>query len=392
MKSSGNLEKLKADVNAYATAPLSKYVQSLVQSTDLVRKRKNEKIKFSPPILVHQAKAILFPNTINVIQGKTGVHKSRLAEIFASVLITEENDKTLLGFNSNLNEELLVIYLDTERNLKDQFPAAIQSILHHAGFQRSDNPESLGYTSLINIDRTERFRALEQYLEHIRTQCDTHLLIILDVLSDCISDFNSAEESLKMIDMMNKMINDSNVTFLAIIHENPNGNKARGHLGTELTNKASTVIQVSFDDDKDAEQSDILKINFKKCRSTGRYNAMYAKYCPEQQTLVSVSPDQLPEKAKGAPKKAKPQEVKNFIRELLSNQNRIQKSELIDRLASAFSTSPNTIRKRITEIVETEEPIVDRKSGKTMSLKEERIKKEVWVLLSTTNLKILSPE
>ena len=34
---------------------------------------------------------------------------------------------------------------------------------------------------------------------------------------------------------------------MVVLHENPGSDKARGHIGTELTNKAETVITVQVD-------------------------------------------------------------------------------------------------------------------------------------------------
>ena len=52
------------------------------------------------PLLWQGENKIIFPNTINVIQGQAGVHKSRLAEIIASSLLKNKNNKRdLLGFN-----------------------------------------------------------------------------------------------------------------------------------------------------------------------------------------------------------------------------------------------------------------------------------------------------
>src|SRR4051812_40515362 len=54
--------------------------KSLLAGLEQLRSNKNNKVTFSPPLLVHGKDPVFFPNTINVIQGKAGVHKSRLAE------------------------------------------------------------------------------------------------------------------------------------------------------------------------------------------------------------------------------------------------------------------------------------------------------------------------
>ena len=92
---------------------------------------KNE-IYFSEPLILRENVGIIFPNTINIIQGKAGVHKSRLTEDLCSLLISNSNSNQL-GFSKlNNSIEIKALYVDTERNLKDQFPFALQKIIKKA--------------------------------------------------------------------------------------------------------------------------------------------------------------------------------------------------------------------------------------------------------------------
>ena len=57
------------------------------------------KITFSDPILSLKDQSFIFPKTLNVIQGKSGSHKSRLAEHICSVLLQiPEHQNDLLLF------------------------------------------------------------------------------------------------------------------------------------------------------------------------------------------------------------------------------------------------------------------------------------------------------
>jgi hypothetical protein len=156
----------------------------------------------------------------------------------------------LLGieFRPALGEAYKLLYVDTERNTSDQLPFAIQQLKSRAGFNPHDHPPALNYTSLVLLPRAERFPALAEYLAYHRAGFAGHLLVILDVLSDCVADYNDVAASLGLMDLLNVAVNEQDVTFLCVIHENPGGasNKARGHLGTEAGNKASTALQVGF--------------------------------------------------------------------------------------------------------------------------------------------------
>lgn len=51
----------------------------LLDSQKKIKENKSKPINFSQPILWQKENPVFFPKTINVIQGKAGVHKSRLA-------------------------------------------------------------------------------------------------------------------------------------------------------------------------------------------------------------------------------------------------------------------------------------------------------------------------
>lgn len=85
---------------------------------------------------------------------------------------------------------------------------------------------------------------------------------------------------MKLIDLMNEMINEQNVTFICVIHENPNGgNKARGHLGTELGNKASTTIQLSL-------ENVLIYVKYLKTRRTQKPPTLHLQYSEAQRELI----------------------------------------------------------------------------------------------------------
>ena len=152
----------------------------------------------------------------------------------------------LLGFKRlNFDATHTVLYVDTERNLSEQFPYALQSIQMKAGHEKTAHPSNFDYISLLEIPRKDRYNTLKEYLNYTRESATNPLFIVLDVSTDCIEDFNKVDKSMELIDLMNAaIINQHDVIFLCIVHENPNSEKARGHFGTELLNKSSTAIQV----------------------------------------------------------------------------------------------------------------------------------------------------
>src|ERR1039458_7966868 len=271
------------------------YLATVLQTQLELRRIKSKEISFSSPIIYQFEKPLIYRNTLNVIQGKAGQHKSRLAETICSAILRfSECDNDLLQFEKNSEIPFSVLYVDTERNLKEQFPYAIQEIERKSGFAKSENPENFYYISLLNIDRQARYQTLNDYLEHLRGKItQQHLFIVLDVATDCISNFNHVDDSLKLIDMINISINNYDTTFLCIIHENPNGEKARGHLGTELLNKATTHLSISYDSDKSSDNSEIIKVKCLKIRVKKKPEPYFIKYDETSKGLVLATDDEI---------------------------------------------------------------------------------------------------
>lgn len=223
-----------------------------------------KEIEFQKPLLTFCGNPLIYPKSITQIQGGKGTHKSRFAEMIISAFLNRTN-------NNLLNMELLqndyfVILLDTERSITEQLPYAIQKIKLKAGYFITDNIPNFFFTSNIGIkDRQTRLQTFKELISKKRDLYpNKHFIIVIDVLTDLVKSFNNEVESLELIDYLNELINDFNCSVICVIHQNPNSEnpKARGHIGTESTNKASCVIQVSID-----ETTDLIKAKYLHLRS-----------------------------------------------------------------------------------------------------------------------------
>lgn len=245
----------------------------LERYTEKIRELKSGKIEFPPPIVSIAGKpdsGFIFPYTINMIHGKSGVHKSRFAEIMASLFLSGKDHpipELFLGMEKR-EQPYHVLYVDTERSIRNQLPYTIQCIQERAGIPREVDPENFSYITLFEEEREERFPILNKYLHEVRNKMKGFLVVILDVITDCVADFNSLKATNELIDLINIMVNNEECTFICVIHENPTGgDKARGHLGTELMNKSSARISAAYFDE---EQDDSVRILLRKNRGGKR--------------------------------------------------------------------------------------------------------------------------
>ena len=311
--------------------------------------RKQSNITFSEPILKRADECVIYPNTVNMLQGQMGVHKSRIIEMMCAAVLRKANcENLLLGFAAN-TADLKVLYIDTERNLSEQFPAALQRIQLAAGYTLTEETPNFCFSSLLTIERQLRFDALAAYLAYMQAQSDVPIFVVLDVVSDCITDFNRADCSMQLIDMLNLFINTYNVTFMVVLHENFGSDKARGHLGSELYNKCSTVLQIAAEKDGAGEATNLFKVKYIKCRNTKRYEPYFVCYDDTTKGLVLADKNAVRQVQESRQIIALINDVCAELEKKLSDQAFLG-TELVTFLCDFFKTSDKTIKERLQKI------------------------------------------
>lgn len=353
------------------------------QTIETLKANKSKDLVSATPLLSWNNEPLIYPNTINMIQGKAGTHKSRLAETIASALIkTDECENGLISLQRTSDEKVTVFYVDTERNLTEQFPRSIQNMLIHAGYKKEDDPEELKYMSLIPTPRIARMAILKAKLAQLRKESSEHMVVILDVITDCITDFNNPEESMEIVDYMNEMINSENVTFIVQIHENPGWehSKARGHLGTELLNKSSLVISLSSRGFELELESQVFTARNLKNRNN-RIQLPRFMYYNEGASMLQLCPLDLSFNFSNAKTNEKGSlvEMVDTLKGLLTKE--MSNKELAPLLMEKFGVVDKTIQKKLAAIISKGVEIVDESSGEILHLNKTRRGKEVYYSL-----------
>ena len=356
--------KLDRDVGSINKQFLSR----LIEIEEEINRRACQEIRFSQPILSLDEIGIIYPNTLTVIQGQKGVHKSRLTEEVCAAFLCSDPNRNFIGFVAAPLKRYHVVYVDTERNQNDQFPFAIQRIKERAGFEKTTRPKNLQAASLLEFDRSDRYAVISEYLDWIHDQHQNeHLIVVLDVITDCNGSFNDAKDSLQLVDHLNKMINRCNVSFICVIHENPNSfgeSKARGHLGTELINKASTVISIGYEKAADGKNTDLIVLKFLHTRNTKRPEPHYLRYSDEAKGLVVADPNFVAEQKNRKAEKASISDLKEwFLQNLPSGE--ISRSELMPQLIEYFGCTDRTLGDRLKSLADNLPPFLSNiKKGK----------------------------
>lgn len=69
--------------------------------------------------------------------------------------------------------------------------------------------------------------------------------MIIDGIRDLMYDINSPSESAEIINLLMRWSSEYNLHIYTVLHLNKGDDNTRGHIGTELNNKAETVLQVT---------------------------------------------------------------------------------------------------------------------------------------------------
>lgn len=328
----------------------------VLTTRSFLKKRVREHLIIPQPIITRFKDGIIFPNTINVIQGKTGTHKSRLVEVLCNCLLSKNQNKiNLLGFRRNISwlKHTEILFVDTERDINYQFPRAIQSLIKNSENDTKQRIDELDFLSLINISRMKRFETLKNFLELNKSNKNKHTIIVLDVITDCVGNFNNPQESMQLIDLINVMINSSNVTFICVIHENPGeSSKARGHVGTELMNKATTQLQIGFEKDNSNRNTDLIKVDYIKTRNIKKPEQFYLRYSEEHKGLIEAESDFVADNLSKKRLKGDIKDIIEFLGITLSKEQKMPNKELLELLKTEFEFKDRIARERLREILE----------------------------------------
>lgn len=300
-------------------------------------------VSFPDPLLIFDGSPYIFPHTINLIQGGPGTNKSFLAEHIAASFLNPNKKQAILNMSTNESYEYIIAYLDTERPIRNQLPACMNRVIRIAGLPVGHLPQNFKFGSLKNYHRQERLEMTSKFIDVSKCH-GKHLILFLDVVTDCMRNFNDLTETNILLDKLNVLTEKEEVTIIAVIHENPDGSKkARGHIGTEFVNKASTVVTVGYKKDG----SDIIVMKTIKNRLAKPPKEKFLKRSESTGELVfadALDIDELESK-----KKISLLNLSYFLAEFL-NGNEYSTMDLISIIGKEFNVSEKPIREALNRL------------------------------------------
>lgn len=193
-----------------------------------------------PPVLCYIAGSpAMTAGNFSLINGKAKSGKTFfLGAIVASLISDTEQLDNIKGCIPEGNG--VVLYYDTEQS---EFHATrtIKRICKMAGIQ---NPGNLIAYGLRPLTPAERVQVIEDKI----LNTDNLVAVVIDGIRDLLTyGINDEQEATVMTSKLLKWSSDKNIHIIILLHQNKTDMNARGHIGTEILNKAETTLTVTKD-------------------------------------------------------------------------------------------------------------------------------------------------
>jgi hypothetical protein len=195
-----------------------------------------------PPIVLQAGEAII--GTLGNFSVSTGKAKAKKTFNVAAIVAAALVNGQVLEYRASFPESKRnILYFDTEQS-PYHCRLVLQRILHLAGLPTDREPEHLQFSHLRAVaDPNERREIIRYAIYHTPNVG----LVVIDGIRDLMLDINNSTEATRLVGDLMQWTSEQNIHIQTVLHLNKGDDNARGHIGTELNNKAETVLQIAKD-------------------------------------------------------------------------------------------------------------------------------------------------
>jgi len=175
------------------------------------------------------------------------IGKAKSKKTFLSVLVMAACIGTITG--ASLLEGLLpkgkrrVVFVDSEQGAYHLHRTANRV----TRLTRIPQPDNFNVYAGRSLDTEQR----KQLLDEIIASTPDLGLLVIDGIRDFVTSINDEEQASEIANWLLKQTEENQIHIIVVLHQNKGDFNARGHLGTELVNKAETTVSVTVEKDKD---------------------------------------------------------------------------------------------------------------------------------------------
>ena len=183
--------------------------------------------------------------TLGNFSASTGKAKSKKTFNVSALVAASLAGRQVLNYRAHLPEgKRRILYVDTEQS-RFHCHTVLERILRLAGLPTKTDNENLDFICLREYTPAVRIEVIDYALR----QNKGYGLVIIDGIHDLMLDINSTGESVEVINKMMEWSSRYDLHIHCVLHLNKGDNNVRGHIGTEMSNKAETVLVISKSND-----------------------------------------------------------------------------------------------------------------------------------------------
>ena len=188
-------------------------------------------------VLFFNQQMVMSRQNISCVTGKAKVGKTFLMTLINEAILHKGEFQGVLSSYLPKQKDK-VIYIDTEQS-RYHISLILQRIKSVISNEKIENVLMFNFDALSTEKRRNAVETLLYGMNDVG-------VCIIDGIADLVYDTNDIRESANMVDDLRKWATERDIHIINVLHQNPSqSEKMRGHLGTILTNKSETVIQIS---------------------------------------------------------------------------------------------------------------------------------------------------
>lgn len=176
-------------------------------------------------------------------------------------------------------------------------------------------------------------------------------IVIIDGIRDLMADINDSDESNNLIYWLEKGTIDHDIAVINVLHLNKTDRNPRGHIGTELTNKALATIELELD-----EKSGHTIVKCESSRERGFDNFAFTHGPDGGPEIVGmpVAGNSLPV-----------EERINRIKTIFADEDTLSYKELCEKICAEFAVGLNKAKQLVADFTRQRWIMKNGKEGKT---------------------------
>ena len=219
----------------------------------------NTEIPPPVPVVSINGEIISTEGNLTTISGGSKDGKSAFTSILIAGAISDNGQLDgLEGVDvlPNTNKKA-VIHIDTEQ-ARHRHQSNMKTILNRCSF--ASCPDYFLSYNIRAMDVNEYMSFTDGLCRAASTAYSGIHLIVIDGIADFICDVNDSEQSNAIVKFFEGLAVKYQTPIIVIVHTNPNSDKERGHLGSQLQRKSESVLMVKKEGDVSYLEAKLLRM------------------------------------------------------------------------------------------------------------------------------------